>query len=251
MYINVQIPRRVLSLGGIFLFLGLIFSGHHWILALQTSKIKPIEQIQTERKIIALTMNVDWGEEYIPDILQILEKKGAHITFFVTGRWARKHPELIKKMSDGGHEIENHGYSHPHPDQLPVAANQEELKKTERIIQGLSGYKTCYYAPPYGERGQSGLKAAQELGYTTILWTLDTVDWRPESTPEVIAARILNPARRFGVIPDKRGAIVLMHPKENTLKALPLILDRLKKEGFVFVSINELITSDRAGNTTS
>ena len=251
MFINSRISRRVLSLGGIFL---LLFTGIAAEYRITTGKVplsKPIEQIKTDQKVMALTINVDWGEEYIPPILDALDKGKARATFFVTGRWAKKNPELLKLMANRGHQIENHGYSHPHPDQLSVGANQEEIKKTESIIEGIIGRKTHFYAPPYGEKGVSGLRAADELGYQTILWTLDTVDWRADSSPEIIAQRILNPAIRFGIKPNKLGAVVLMHPKANTLKALPHIIDQLTREGFIFQTLDGLITFDQIGDATS
>lgn len=251
MLISLRISRRVLSLGGIFLLLLVGIVAEAKISACKAPVIKPIEQIKTDQKVMALTINVDWGEEYIPGILEELEKRKAHVTFFVTGRWAKKNPELLKLIAASGHQIENHGYSHPHPDHLSVGANQEEIKKTESIVEGLIGRKTHFYAPPYGEKGVSGLRAADELGYQTILWTLDTVDWRPDSTPEIIARRIINPAVRFGIKPNKAGAIILMHPKANTVKALPVILDQLTQEGFNFLTLDELITFDRIGDTTS
>jgi peptidoglycan/xylan/chitin deacetylase (PgdA/CDA1 family) len=213
--------------------------------------IKPIEQINTSQKVMALTINVDWGEEYIPGILRELDKGKVKATFFITGRWAKNNPELVKAIAEAGHQIENHGYSHPHPDRLSVKSNQEEIKKTEEIIFNITGKKTSFYAPPYGEKGKTGLKAAEELGYFTILWTLDTVDWRPESTPGIIAKRVLDPERKTGIKPNKCGAIVLMHPKENTLKALPLIVHQLAQEGYCLKTINELITLDNTGDTTS
>ena len=251
MFINLKISQRILSLGGIFflLFLGLFAE---FRMAESNAPVsKPIEQIETNQKVMAITINVDWGEEYIPAILDILKTNKAHVTFFVTGRWAKKNPQLLKIMSENGHQIENHGYSHPHPDHLSVVENQEEIKKTESIIQGITGRKTHFYAPPYGERGISGLRAADSLGYRTILWTLDTVDWRFDSTPERIAQRILNPTIRFGVKPKKVGAIVLMHPKLNTVRALNVILNELAHDGFEFRTLDELITSDAIGNTTS
>lgn len=211
----------------------------------------PIEQVKTEKKVMALTINVDWGGEFLPGILDALDKYNAKATFFLTGRWAKNNPEVVKEIQARGHAIENHGYSHPHPDQISISANQEEILKTERILQEITGTKTKYYAPPYGERGASGLKAAENLGYTTILWTLDTVDWRPESTPEIITKRIVDPAVRFGIKPTREGAIVLMHPKENTVKALPNILGQLSNEGFQFITVNELITLEGVGDTTS
>lgn len=251
MYVYLKISHRALKILGLtfILFLGLLFEQK--IAAVISSVPEPIEQIKTTEKVMALTINVDWGEEYLPGILDVLDKKQAKATFFVTGRWAKKNPELVQEIARRGHEIENHGYSHPHPDRISVAANEEEIRKTETIVQGIIGQKTKFYAPPYGERGTSGLKAAENLGYRTILWTLDTVDWRPDSTPDVIAKRILNPATRFGIKPTKEGAIVLMHPKENTLKALPNILEQLTREGYRLVTLSELITLERVGNTTS
>ena len=202
----------------------------------------PLERVVTDKKMIALTINVDWGEEYLPAMLDALEKYDAKVTFFVTGRWAKKNSEMIKIMDSKGHQVENHGYYHSHPDKLPVSKTQEEIIATEKVIMEITGKKTNYYAPPYGERGPNGLKAASNLGYTTVMWTLDTIDWKPESTPEVITQRILEPKIRQGIKPDKKGAIVLMHPKENTLLALPSILSRLKDEGFSIVTIEKLIT---------
>ena len=251
MFINLKISRRILSLVGIFFLLVVGITTERWFIRSNASVTKPIEQVNTDQLVMALTINVDWGEEYIPAILDELDKGKARVTFFVTGRWAKKNPETLKMISKRGHQIENHGYSHPHPDRLSVSANHEEIKKTETIIEEIIGQKTHLYAPPYGEKGASGLRAAKELGYQTILWTLDTVDWRADSTPEIIAKRIINPAIRFGIKPNKSGAIVLMHPKANTVKALPVILHQLALQGYSFQSLDELITYHQSGDTTS
>ncbi|MGC7870550.1 polysaccharide deacetylase family protein [Desulfosporosinus sp. SYSU MS00001] len=251
MFINLKISRRILSLGGIFFLLLLGIIVEHKMVLSNSHVSKPVEQINTDQKVMALTINVDWGEEFIPAMLEALDNDHAKATFFVTGRWAKKNPELLKEIANRGHEIENHGYSHPHPDNLSVGANQEEIKKTESIIQGIIGRRTHFYAPPYGEKGTPGLRAADLLGYQTILWTLDTVDWREGSTPGIIAQRVINPAVRFGIKPEKNGAIVLMHPKLNTVKALPIILGQLTREGFTFQTLDALITFDQIGNTTS
>lgn len=251
MYLYFKLSHRALKILGLALVLSLGLFIEQKIATTLALGAGPIEQIKTDEKAIALTINVDWGGEYIPQILDALDQGQAKATFFLTGRWASKNPELVKEILARGHEIENHGYSHPHPDHLSVVANEQEIVKTEKIIQSFTGQKTSYYAPPYGEKGASGLKAAQNLGYQTILWTLDTVDWRPESSPDMIAQRILNPAIRFGVKPKKRGAIVLMHPKENTVKALPRILKELNHEGFRMLKLSELITLEPVGDTTS
>lgn len=251
MYLYFKLSHRVMKIITLIFVLFLGFFIEQKVVATLASVPEPIEQIKTEEKVIALTINVDWGEEYIPGLLDALDQGQAKATFFLTGRWASKNSELVKEILARGHEIENHGYSHPHPDHLSVVANEQEIIKTEKIIQSLTGQKTKYYAPPYGEKGASGLKAAQNEGYQTILWTLDTVDWRPESSPDLITQRIVNPAIRYGVKPQKEGAIVLMHPKENTVKALPRILKELNNQGFKMMKLQELITLKPVGNTTS
>ncbi len=226
----------------VLVFISLVFVQKHNTAVSNLNLPVPLERVDTQEKVIALTINVDWGEEYIPKILEILNEHNSKVTFFVTGRWAQKNPELLKTMAAQGHLIANHGFSHPHPDLLSVARNKEEITRTETIISNLIEKKTIYYAPPYGERGKNGLLAAEELGYTTVLWTLDTIDWKAESTPDLITKRIIEPKKRNGVQPEKKGAIVLMHPKENTVKALPQILTSLQNEQFTFVTLEKLIT---------
>lgn len=202
---------------------------------------EPISKLETKEKIMALTVNVDWGEENIPPMLDALQKAQVKATFFVSGRWAKEHPVLLKQIAAEGHEIENHGYSHPHPDNISLDENKREILRTEQIVESLTGCKTVYFAPPYGESSGRVLRAADEVGYKTILWTLDTIDWRADSTVELIVQRIVAPKPKAGQIPDKCGAIVLMHPKPNTVKALPIIINSLRQTGFRFVTVAQLL----------
>jgi peptidoglycan-N-acetylglucosamine deacetylase len=176
-------------------------------------------------------------------MLETLKKEGVKATFFGSGRWAKNNPDMIKKMAAEGHEIENHGYSHPHPDKISVDENKREILRTEQVIEGLTGKKTTYFAPPYGEKGANGLRAAKELGYITTLFSLDTIDWHPNTTVENIVQRAVYPQTKMGVKPEKKGAIVLMHPKPNSVKALPTIILQLKQEGFHIVTISELVSN--------
>ncbi|HWJ02167.1 MAG TPA: polysaccharide deacetylase family protein [Verrucomicrobiae bacterium] len=228
---------------GLVLTLGLTMGSQRIFKSLPTTAPGPISGIQTNERVMALTINVDWGGEVIPGMLEVLKKENVKATFFVSGRWAKNNPELLKTMAAEGHQIENHGYSHPHPDRISVDENKREILRTEQVIEGLTGKKTTFFAPPYGEKGASGLRAANELKYITTLWTLDTVDWREDSTVELIVQRVVYPQVKLGVKPEKKGAIVLMHPKPNTVKALPVIITSLKQEGFRFVSISQLMES--------
>lgn len=198
-----------------------------------TTKMEPIYQGNVDKKAIALTINVDWGEEYIEKMLEIFETKDVKATFFLSGKWVEKNQDLVKQIYQQGHELGNHGYSHPHPDQLTIQQNIEEIKKTEAAIEKVTNYKTSLFAPAYGEKKPHVAEAASQIGYKTIYWSLDTIDWQ-KPKPATIVERIV--PRAFN------GAIVLMHPTENTVLALPEIIHKLKEEGYSFLTVSEIIS---------
>lgn len=193
---------------------------------------QPIYQGSEAANMVALVVNVDWGEEYLPSMLDTCREYDAHMTFFVTGRWAAKFPELVRRIARDGHEVGNHGYGHPHPDQLSVGMNERDIRKTEAEIEKIIGRRTTLFAPPYGERGAVVLEAAERTGYQTILWSVDTVDWKLREA-DAITARVINRIHP--------GAIVLMHPLEATAKALPVIIRELRAEGYRLVTVSRLL----------
>jgi len=181
---------------------------------------------------VALMFNVDWGEEYIPDILQVLEEGRAKATFFVTGTWAQKHPELLRRIAGAGHEVGNHGYSHAHPAQLDRKGNERLIMENEALLRDILGCEPArVYAPPYGEYSEESLLAAEDLGYRTILWTVDTVDWR-RPPPTVVRERASKASS---------GSLILMHPTEPTRLALPGILVDLKERGLNPVTVTQIL----------
>lgn len=197
-----------------------------------TSAMAPVYQGSAREKKIALTFNVVWGEEYISQILESLNENKVPATFFIGGQWAEDFPELTGRIARAGHEVGSHGYSHPHPDRISKSANMEEIIKTETALVKVTGLKPTIFAPPYGERGDVVLKAAEEAGYTTILWSIDTIDWqRPE--PSIIVRRVTEKAHN--------GAIVLMHPTAPTVHALPVMIKELKMQGYDLVKVSTLL----------
>lgn len=181
---------------------------------------------------ISLTINVDWGEEYLPGMLRILHENNVPVTFFVTGSWAKKHGDLLSEISRLGHEIGNHGYSHAHPKNLNKGNLIELIKKNEELIFNITGKRTKIFSPPYGEVDERISTIANSLGYSTIMWSADTIDWQ-KPAPEVIYQRAINK------VDD--GGIILMHPTEPSLYALEDIIITLKKRGYNFVTVSELI----------
>ncbi|MGF7057112.1 polysaccharide deacetylase family protein [Brassicibacter mesophilus] len=183
--------------------------------------------------IIAFTCNVDWGNEYIPTMLEIFKKNDIKITFFVTGRWADKNSELLKQIYDNGHEIGNHGYTHRDYDKLSYEQNKSEILRADQVISQTLKYKAKYFAPPSGAYNDSTVRAAKELGYNVIMWSIDTIDWRKDSTKDKIINRVITKPHN--------SAIVLMHPKEETIKALPTIIQSLTEKGYKIGCVSDIV----------
>ncbi|MBO5665862.1 MAG: polysaccharide deacetylase family protein [Firmicutes bacterium] len=171
-----------------------------------------------------LTMNVDWGTEVIPDVLDLLKERDVEITFFVSGAWAEKNPKLLRRMYLEGHQIGSHGYGHKLCSQIGKEQVLQELEKTEEAIEPLlDGMELTLFAPPSGDYDAKTVEVCREQGYKLTLWSADTIDWKEGSTAEVITKRVLKK--------DLDGGIILMHPKPETVKALPVILDEIEARG--------------------
>jgi peptidoglycan/xylan/chitin deacetylase (PgdA/CDA1 family) len=138
----------------------------------------PIYEAPTGRNSVCLMINVDWGEEILPAMLEALDIQSVKATFFITGRFADNHQDIVRAIAYAGHEIANHGYSHPHVDRLSAQENQNEIKRTAQALKDCGIEGRMFYAPPYGEKKEHGRHAAQALGYEVIYWTLDTLDWK-------------------------------------------------------------------------
>lgn len=183
----------------------------------------------TDSGKLTFSCNVDWGEEMIPDMLQIFRDNNIKITFFVSGRWAKNNPVLLNEMYLAGHEIQNHGYGHKLSTQVSVDVVKEEILKTEAVILDILGVKTTIFAPPSGDYDETTVELSRNLGYKIALWSADTIDWREGSTASVIKERILKK--------PLNGAIVLMHPKSETVKVLPDLIREIKAQNIEIVPL--------------
>lgn len=196
---------------------------------------EPIYQGNSGKKAVALTVNVDWGEEYIPAMLEEFKKYDAKVTFFPTGIWVEKNRELLTEMSKAGHSIQNHGYKHVHFNQLSPTQAEEQIKKAEKIINEITGKQCSFFASPYGEQSRQLMQAVANINYDLVMWSIDTIDWQRPS-PDTIVKRVLNQVHN--------DAIILMHPTEPTVKALPAMLKGLQDEGYKMVTIEEILLNE-------
>ena len=181
---------------------------------------------------VSLMFNVYENTAVVEGILDVLAQYGAQATFFVGGCWADDNADCLKKIVERGHELANHGYFHKDHAKLNLEENKEEIRLTEVICEALSGVKTRLFAPPSGAFGKNTLAACAELDYKVILWSKDTIDWRDKDVSLVVKRATQNVAG---------GDLILMHPKEQTLAALPQILEFYGKEGLKAVTVSQNI----------
>lgn len=196
-------------------------------------KYLPIYDVQTEENKVALTMNCAWNAEDIDKILEILEENNVKITFFMVGDWIEKYPEAVKKVYEAGHEIGTHSDTHPHVNNLSYEENVKQLENSNDKIEKITGTRTNLYRTPYGEYNQTVIKAAQDKGYYTIQWNLDTLDYTGLTGEEM-----------WNRIKDKIGSgdIILMHNgTEHTADSLDKIIKNIKEKNLEVVKISELI----------
>ncbi len=202
----------------------------------RTTPVDPAEIVigNTSKKQVALTF--DAGGEVAPasTILSILNNRAVHATWFFTGEWAQQSPQIVKGVAQGGYEIGNHSMTHPYLTTIADTEICRQLNQADQVISGLSGRTTTrpYYRPPYGSRTEHTRQLAASIGYRTVIWTIDTLDWQTDSTPERIIQRITSQLTP--------GAIILMHAGSSSeAKALDQVITLLQQQGYALVTLSE------------
>ncbi|GIQ68592.1 hypothetical protein XYCOK13_14160 [Xylanibacillus composti] len=195
----------------------------------------PVYKGNPRKKMAAFMINVAWGNEYVPDMLDTLREHNVTATFFLDGSWLEKNEALAKQILEAGHELSNHAYSHPNMSQLNRQQAREQIQKTEQLLARM-GVTNKLFAPPSGDYNQQTVDIAAEFGLTTVLWTLDTVDWK-KPTPEWIIRRIsprLEP-----------GAMILMHPTSSSSQALDQLIKEVHSKDLSLGTVSDLLSSKR------
>ena len=222
---------------------------------------------------IALTFDGGSNSNNAEQILTILKEKGVTATFFLTGTFIKKYPDIVRRIAADGHIIGNHTYSHPHlttfeqnkqhdtRPEITKTVLQKELVKADSLLYEVAGITMqSYWRSPYGEHNREIREWAAELGYRHISWTsgnvpgenMDTRDWVSDESSELYksAQEMRDAVLNFGSNdPSGRnanGAIILMHigseRKEDFLyQVLPEIIEGLRQRGYTLCSIPELL----------
>jgi probable sporulation protein (polysaccharide deacetylase family) len=197
---------------------------------------QPIYKGNPRKPMVSIMINVAWGNEFIPVILKTLEEENVHSTFFLDGSWLEDNVDLAKSILEQGHELSNHAYSHKNMGDLSRSAAQEEIMKTQKLLKQLLGVDNRLFAPPSGHFDDETIKLTDELGLQTVLWTIDTVDWKkpePSWIVQKISSRL------------EPGAMILMHPTSSSSLALPDMIKEIKNRGLTLGTVSELISPSR------
>lgn len=197
---------------------------------------QPIYRGNPAKPMVSLMINVAWGNPYIMPMLDILDQEKVKVTFFLDGSWLSHNKELAAEMLKRGHEMENHAYTHPNMSTLSRARATAEIEKTQKLLKESLGVTNIWFAPPSGDFDQETVEIAASLGLKTVLWTLDTVDWRNPS-PESVIAKISSNA--------EPGTLVLMHPTASSSKALRGMIRGIRAKGLQLGTVSQTLSAER------
>ncbi|MHC0039134.1 polysaccharide deacetylase family protein [Pseudoneobacillus sp. C159] len=195
-------------------------------------------EVKTKQKLVALTFDDGPDPIFTPQILDALAKYDAKATFFVIGAEAEKYPEIIRREAKEGHEIANHTYRHHFRDHFQPHKLIDELQKTSKVIEEISGQTPSLYRPHSGYYNENIVNTAVNNGYRVILWSWhqDTKDWKRPGVGKITQ----------NVVSDtKPGDIVIFHDaggdRKQTVKAVENILKILYQNGYKCVTVSEIL----------
>lgn len=215
-----------------------------WFLYMENMVQLPAFSAKNEPKAIykgerdlALTFNIGWGDEKAEPILNILKKEKAEgVTFFLSGSWAERHPDLVSRMVKDGYEIGMLGYDYKDYTELEDDKIRRDIMKAQEAFKKLNVKNIELLRAPTGHFDQRTLKIAERLGYTVVHWSLDTKDWTNPGTAVIVE----NASKA------KNGDIILMHASDSakqTAEALPLILKDFRSKNMKMITVSEMIAN--------
>jgi len=204
------------------------------------SSIREHRQGDSSGKAVAFTFDDGPHAKNTLRLLDIASEAAVKLTFFVLGQRVEQHSHIIQRQVSEGHEVGNHSWSHPDLTTLDPAGVRVEVQDTHDIIVRYTGIKPRLFRPPYGHVTDAQREwLSRDFGYRTILWTIDSLDWRTQDAP-AIAARILRVAHP--------GSIVLLHDiHQASIEAMPAVFESLLLAKYELVTLSELLRRTNFG----
>lgn len=216
-----------------------------------TSKSAPITRFVSkmsihhgpEEKPYKAALTFDDGPDLVftPQILDLLQQLKVKATFFVIGKNAAKYPQIIKRIENEGHILANHSWDHANFTHLDEYEIRNQITKTDELLTQITGHKPLLFRAPYGNVTLGLEVQLRAMEHLLIGWSVDTRDWAGPDVDTILATVTKQ---------MKPGGIILQHCASgsqvdltNTIQALPLIVQKLKDEGYTFVTIPELLST--------
>jgi peptidoglycan/xylan/chitin deacetylase (PgdA/CDA1 family) len=201
-------------------------------------------RVGTSRKVVALTVDDGPDPKYTPSVLRIAQERKVKLTFFLLGREVEKHADLVRQEISQGHAIGNHGWDHRLLTDRDERESMFQIQRCQDAIEKACKVHTDLFRPPKGVWDSETSVSAESMGYRMVLWTT-TLEHRTARTSQEMADRVIS-----RVSP---GTIILAHDGEpkppidrrRTIAALPLLIDGLRKKGYEFVTVPELLELSR------
>ncbi|WP_227004029.1 polysaccharide deacetylase family protein [Salicibibacter halophilus] len=196
----------------------------------------PFYKANPNKPMVGFVINVAWGNEHLPAILNELNEQDVEATFFLDGSWVRDYPRLARMIKEEGHEIGNHAYSHPDMASLSAEEIRNELEETNEVIEATLNEQPEWFTPPSGSFRDEVVEIAHELGMYTVLWTVDTIDWQ-NPNPDAMVERVTNHIHP--------GATVLMHPTEPTAEGIGAMIEQIREQDLEIGPISTVMSENR------
>lgn len=200
----------------------------------------PIYSVETDEKKVAITVDVNWADDdKLDKILEVLKENDIKATFFVIGGWINYEPdnvEKLKRIYESGNQIGNHSYIHPDYKKIDDNKMIEEIEKTNKAINDVVGVTPKYFRFPSGSYSSHAVDVVVKNGYIPIQWDVDSIDWKNISAQNEYD-RVMKRV--------KNGSIILYHNNgKYSDKSMEMVIKELKKQGYTFVTIDELVKKD-------
>jgi len=187
----------------------------------------------TEVKSVALTFDDAPDENNTYKLLDILKDHDVKAAFFMIGGTMNDDNITVVKMTyDQGHLVLNHSFNHPRLTNLDVSGIDTQLTRAASKIESITGQYPILFRPPYGSINATVVDRINEQGMTTVLWSLDSLDWTLKD-PEAVIQNVTTNVRN--------GDIILMHRNAVSVAALPKVIEKLKEKGYTFVKLDEML----------
>ncbi|AIM16720.1 polysaccharide deacetylase family sporulation protein PdaB [Neobacillus thermocopriae] len=188
-------------------------------------------------KDLALTFNIGWGDEKAEPILDTLKKENVKsATFFLSGSWAERHPDIVERIVKDGYEIGLLGYNYEDYSELEDNKIRKDILQAQEALKKLNVKNIKLLRAPTGHFDERTLKIANQYGYTVVHWRIDSKDWQNPGVKTIVE----------NVSKAEKGDIVLLHASDSakqTAEALPQIIDNIQQKGLKLVTVSELIAN--------